>query len=160
MKISKDHVVSLAITLRDDKGEVLESSEESGPLEYLHGYDDLVPGLEAALEGLSVGDKKEVKVPPEEGYGVYDASLVAVVPREEFPVDQEMEVGMQVFGETEDDDEVPFWVSAMDDEKVTLDGNHPLAGAELHFSVEVLSIRAAEADELEHGHVHGPDSIH
>lgn len=155
--IADDLVVGLRYTLRNDAGETLDRSEDDDPLQYLHGHENIVPGLERALTGKVVGDKLVVVVSPEEGYGTRDAAGERKVPRNAFPEDVELEVGMElVMEDTSTGDEQPFWVKSVGKDVVTIDMNHPLAGVQLHFDVEVLSVRPATAEELDHGHPHGP----
>jgi FKBP-type peptidyl-prolyl cis-trans isomerase SlyD len=149
-------VVSIHYTLRDDDGDVIDSSVDSEPLDYLHGAGNIVPGLEAAMEGKAVGAKFKVTVPPADGYGERGPDPKPV-PRSAFPDDMELEPGTQLFVRGPDGEPFPVWIAGVSDEDVMLDQNHPLAGATLHFEVEVLSVRAATKDELEHGHPHGPD---
>ena len=149
-------VVSIHYTLRDDDGDVIDSSVDSEPLDYLHGAGNIVPGLEAAREGKAVGAKFKVTVPPADGYGERGPDPKPV-PRSAFPDDMELEPGTQLFVRGPDGEPFPVWIAGVSDEDVMLDQNHPLAGATLHFEVEVLSVRAATKDELEHGHPHGPD---
>lgn len=157
MTIAADKVVLIHYTLKNDDGEILDSSQEGGePLAYLHGHQNIVPGLEAALEGLKVGDSKDVVVSPEEGYGPRMDEAIQKVPQAEFPTEIPREVGLQIFAEGPGGQHFPLWIVAIDDDFVTVDGNHPLAGQTLNFSVEVVEIRDASAEELEHGHVHGP----
>lgn len=159
MQISADKVVYFHYTLRDDEQKVLDSSDGNDPLPYLHGHQNIVPGLESELEGLSVGDKKKVTVPPEQGYGERRDDAVQTVPVSELPDEIPREVGLQIFAEGPDGQHFPLWITAVTDETVTLDGNHPLAGKTLHFDVEITEVRAAEAEELEHGHVHGVGGV-
>ncbi len=150
-------VVSLAYTLRLANGEVVDYSETDDPLEYLHGSENIVPGLERELTGLQVGDTKDVEVAPVDGYGVYDPEDVEVLERGMLPKNLPLKLGM-VLGITDDDgnlsEAVVREISAKD---VTLDFNHPLAGQKLFFSVEVLDVRDATEEELAHGHPHGSD---
>ena len=155
MKIAKDCVVTLDYTLTDEDGEILDSSEGDEPLVYLHGHGDIVPGLERALNGHQVGDQVEVDVSPEDGYGDWDEDLVDVVGKEDFDDPEELEVGAQFEVDTDEGVRVAT-VIEMEGEDITVDLNHPLAGMNLHFAVKVLDVRAASAEELEHGHVHGP----
>lgn len=152
-------VVSIHYTLRDDDGDVIDSSVDAEPLDYLHGAGNIVPGLEAAMAGKAVGAKFQVTVPPADGYGERGPDPKPV-PRSAFPDDMELELGTQLFVRGPDGEPFPVWIAGVSDEDVMLDQNHPLAGATLHFEVEVLSIRAATKDELEHGHPHGPDGHH
>ncbi len=155
--IRENKVVDLVFTLKSAEGEILDQAEKDDPFTYLHGADQVVPGLEAGLQGLKVGDKKKVVVSAAEGYGELDPRLKVTASRGQFPKGVELEVGTQFETETPDGDEVVFTVCAIEGDKIHVDGNHPLAGQTLHFEVEVLSIRDATADELEHGHAHGPE---
>ncbi len=160
MRIGKDTVVSIEYTLKDDAGEVLDSSVGEDPLDYLHGHGQIVPGLERALDGKDVGEKLTVDVSPADGYGERHQDRVFAVPRGQLPKKLQPKVGMQLAAEGPDGDAMPVWIIGVDDEAVTLDGNHPLAGQTLHFAIEVKSVRAATKDELEHGHAHGEDGHH
>ncbi len=156
MQISANMVVSIDYTLTDDQGTVIDSSEGREPLAYLHGSNNIIPGLENALEGKAKGDSLQVKVSPEEGYGERSDDLTQAVPKQMFEGAEEIQVGMQFQTMTEAGPQI-VTVVAMDDETVTVDGNHPLAGENLNFDVTVVDIREASAEELEHGHVHGPE---
>ncbi len=151
--VGRDKVISIEYTLRDDGGEILDTSDGAEPLVYLHGHGNIVPGLETALEGKLEGHAAKVSVPPEEGYGVSDPELIFTEPRASF--DFEPEVGQMLEASDEDGDTYEYAVTAVTPEGVTLDGNHPLAGMTLHFDVKVVGIRDATAEELSHGHVHG-----
>lgn len=152
MKIAKHTVVTIDYTLTDDAGTVIDSSRGQAPLAYLHGLGNLIPGLESALEGQMAGASLQVRVEPEQGYGVRDQRLVQAVPREAFEGD-ELEAGMRFRARTADG-EMVFTVVEVGREEVTVDGNHPLAGVPLNFDVKVVGVRAATAEELDHGHVH------
>jgi FKBP-type peptidyl-prolyl cis-trans isomerase SlyD len=158
MTVQKDKVVSFLYTLKDDQGTILDESKEQ-PLEYLHGYKNIIKGLETALEGLSVGDKKEVKVEPTEGYGLHHDSLIETFEKSQFPEELELEPGIELQVQTPEGPMI-FSVKSIDGDKVTLDGNHPLAGETLYFSIEISDIRDAHPEEIAHGHVHGPDGHH
>ena len=156
MKIAKDTVVSLRYELIDlSGGAVLEKSNE--PISYVHGgYDGIFPTVEEALHGKNVGDKVSVKMEPDDAFGEYDHDLVRVESRDMFPKD--IEVGMQLEGGAEDDDDEDYMlytVVEITDKEVTVDGNHPLAGKTLNFNATVTDVRAATKEELDHGHVHG-----
>lgn len=159
MIIAKDSVVSLEYTLRSDSGETLDTSEGQGPLVYLQGYENIVPGLERTLAGKKKGDSLKVSVPPEEAYGPRDPRKTMEVPRSQLPPG-EPEVGMQLRGQSQAGDIIALWITAVGPDSVTVDGNHPMAGRTLHFEVTVVDVRAATAEELEHGHVHGPGGHH
>ncbi len=159
MTIAKDKVVSIDYTLKDAQGIVLDSSEGSDPMPYLHGSGTIVAGLESELEGKSVGDEISVEVSPQDGYGERDESLVADVQKESFEDADAIEIGDEL--QAESDETVYFvTVTSVEEEFITVDGNHPLAGLSLHFQVKVTDIRDATEDELAHGHVHGPGCDH
>jgi FKBP-type peptidyl-prolyl cis-trans isomerase SlyD len=155
MKISKDKVAAIHYTLKDNSGKVLDSSTGKAPLYYLHGSGNLILGMEEGLEGKVKGDKFLLRVSPEKGYGVKDASLTQKVPRSAFG-DQKVEKGMQF--QTNQGGVVTVTEVGLD--SITVDANHPLAGVELNFDVEIVEVRDASKDELSHGHVHGPDGHH
>lgn len=152
MQIAREKVATIDYTLTDEAGELLDSSEDDGPLSYLHGFGNIVPGLEAALEGKSVGDSLKVRVAPSEGYGDRDERLVQTLPRNRFP-DGDIEVGTRFHAESRGESRV-LTVTAVGERGVTVDGNHPLAGRTLSFEVTVRDIRDATEEELEHGHAH------
>ncbi len=155
MQISDNKVVSIHYTLTNDAGEVIDSSEGREPLPYLAGAGNIIAGLESALEGKSVGDKLDVRVAPEDGYGERHEQMIQEVPRSAFDGVDDIQVGMH-FQAQSDHGPVSVVVTALTDETVTVDGNHPLAGEHLNFAVEVVDVRDASEEELEHGHVHGP----
>ena len=159
MQIADNKVVSINYTLTDNTNNVIDSSEGGEPLAYLHGASNIIPGLEIALGGKTVGDKLKVTVLPEEAYGVRDEALLQVIPRDRFEPDVDIQIGMQFQTPSESGLEVVTVISVTDD-GVTVDGNHPLAGVTLLFSVEVMEVRDATEEELSHGHVHGPDGHH
>ena len=160
MKIGKDAVVSIDYRLHLGDGEVVDESEAGDPLVYLHGYEEIVPGLEKALEGKAAGDKVQAVVKPEDGYGDYDPEGLEEVPRTEFPAEMELEAGGVITGTDPDGDEVDFLVKEVKKDTVVVDFNHPMAGKTLHFDITVREVRAATKDELEHGHAHGPGHEH
>ncbi len=153
IKVGK--VVNLLYSLTNSKGEVLDRADSEAPFTYLHGAHQIVPGLENALSGLAVGDKKKVVVPPADGYGETNPDLKLTVSRSQFPKNVELEEGMQFETQTPDGHDVVFTVESIVDDKIKIDGNHPLAGQTLHFDVEVLSLRDATEEEQSHGHAHG-----
>lgn len=160
MQATKDTVVTVDYQLSLPDGEVVEKSDPSDPLVYLHGHEDIVPGLERALEGKVKGDRVQAIVPPEDAYGEYDPEGEETVDRSEFPEDLDLEVGGIITATDDEDDEVEFLIKAIDGDKVTVDFNHPMAGKTLHFDVTIRDVRAATAEEIEHGHVHGPGGAH
>jgi FKBP-type peptidyl-prolyl cis-trans isomerase SlyD len=156
--ISAGKVVALHYTLRDDQGVLIDGSADEDPLYYLHGGENIVPGLESALEGHKIGDKLSVTVLPDDGYGPREGPGPQAVPREAFPDDAELEEGMPFSVENEDGEEIELWISRIEEAEVFVDVNHPLAGVTLCFDVEVMSIRDATIEEQMHGHVHEPGS--
>jgi FKBP-type peptidyl-prolyl cis-trans isomerase SlyD len=159
MTIAQDQVVSIHYTLTDDAGEVIDSSAQGEPLSYLHGHGNLVPGLERELTGRKAGDRLQVKIAPADGYGEYDRELVQSVPRRALKGIPEVKVGMRLQAQSPEGTRA-VTVTHLAGDMVTLDGNHPLAGKNLNFAVEVTAVRAATAEELEHGHVHGAGGHH
>ena len=155
--IKKNSVVTMHYELKGDDGEILDSSQGQEPLVYLHGSNNIIIGLEEQLEGKKVGDSIVAEVAPEKGYGMPVEALVQTVSSEAFGEEiKEIELGMRFQAETEQGP-VPVVVTAIEDGMVTVDGNHPLAGKSLFFNVSIADIREASAEEIEHGHVHGPD---
>jgi FKBP-type peptidyl-prolyl cis-trans isomerase SlyD len=159
MQIADRTVASFNYTLTDDAGEVIDTSEGRSPLAYLHGAGNIVPGLEKEMAGRVAGDRFEVVVAPEEGYGQPNPMLVQTVPREAFQGVDQIEVGMEFQAQTPQGP-LSVVVSGLDQDTVTVDGNHPLAGKTLHFAIEVTDVRDASVEELAHGHVHGPGGHH
>lgn len=160
MQIADKLVVTLDYTLTDDQGSTIDSSEGRGDFAYLHGYGNIIPGLEKALTGKTVGDELNVRVEPAEGYGERMDELVQVVPRDMFETDQEISIGMQFHAQSSDGQMVVVTVTDTTDESVTVDGNHQLAGTPLNFAVKVIDIRDASEEELAHGHVHDGNCGH
>lgn len=158
--IKKDKVVALTYVLKNKQDEVLDEATKEDLFYYLHGRGQIVPGLENALDGLKIGDKKDITVTPEQGYGTPAEDLKVVVSRSKFPADTEVEVGMQFLAETTEGVKHPFTIVKLEGDKVHMDGNHPLAGETLYFAVEVFEVRDATKHELEHGHAHPPGSSH
>jgi FKBP-type peptidyl-prolyl cis-trans isomerase SlyD len=152
-QVADDVVVTIDYTLTVD-GEVLDSSEEEGPLEYLQGHQNIIPGLERELAGTKVGENKKVTVPPEDGYGETDEKAIVDVPRDEFPEDMPLEVGIELEVTDKEEHIILATIVEVGKDIVKLDTNHPLAGKTLHFEVSVLALRTATEEELAHGHVH------
>ena len=154
MIIAKESVVTMHYTLKNEAGEVLDTSAGREPLVYLHGVGGLISGLEKELEGKQANDKLNAVIPPEEAYGSRRDDLLRVVSKEGFQGEEALVEGMRVQLETDRGPAVAV-VSGIEGENVTLDLNHPLADVTLHFDVEVLNVREAEVEEIAHGHVHG-----
>lgn len=155
MQIAKHTVVAIDYVLTDDDGEVIDSSEGREPLSYLHGGSGIIPGLERELEGKQAGDALQVAVTPEDGYGERNDALRQEIPRDQFDGVDDLELGMQ-FRVDADDGPMVITIVKLEDEVVTIDGNHPLAGVNLNFAVTVRAVREATEEEIAHGHAHGP----
>ncbi|MCA9196660.1 MAG: peptidylprolyl isomerase [Pirellulaceae bacterium] len=155
MIAQENTVVSFEYTLTNPDGEVLDSSEGKDPLTYLHGAGNIIPGLEVAIAGKSAGDSLSVVVAPSDGYGERDDRQVANVPKENFAGIPNLEIGMPLEAQTPQGPRV-VRIAAINDDSVTIDANHPLAGVTLHFDVRITDVRQATPDEISHGHAHGP----
>jgi FKBP-type peptidyl-prolyl cis-trans isomerase SlyD len=153
MKITKDHVVSFDYKLTNSRAEVLDTSDDSGPLGYIHGYAHIIPGLEKALEGKQTGDSLNVVVPPVEAYGLRDDHRMGEVSRDIFPAGAEIKPGMRFRAQSQHGSDNVV-VVAVDGDTITVDANHPLAGETLTFDVTIRDVRPATPEEISHGHVH------
>jgi FKBP-type peptidyl-prolyl cis-trans isomerase SlyD len=156
MQITKNKVATFDFTVIGEDGELLDSSQELGPFSYIHGIGYLIPGLESAIEGKSSGDSFSVSVPPAQGYGERDESLLYVIPKEKFAGIGDLEVGVQLQVEDQNGTRM-VEVTKIEEDRVTLDGNHPLAGKTLNFDITIVDVRDATEEELEHGHPMGQD---
>ena len=156
MQITANKVVSIDYTLTNQQGEVIDSSSGREPLAYLQGHGNIIPGLESALEGKTAGEQLQVTIAPADGYGERDDALTQAVPRQMFENADEVQVGMQFQTMSEQGPHV-VTVVAVDSDNVTVDANHPLAGETLNFDVTVVSVRDASDEEMDHGHVYGPE---
>lgn len=152
--VAQDMVVGIDYTLRLKDGDVVDQSSAGDPLLYLHGHNNIIPGLERELVGLTVGDSKQVSVSPADGYGDYNEDEVETYPRNMFPPEITADTVVQL-RDPETDATFQAVITQIEGDDVTLDFNHPLAGQTLHFDVTIASVRAASAEELSHGHVHG-----
>ena len=153
MKIEKNKVVSINYTLTDNKGTKLDTSEGRGPLNFIHGAGQIIIGLEEALEGKVKGDKLKASIAPEKGYGLKNEEMVQQIPRAQFDASQPIEPGMQ-FNANAEGRTLIVTVTKVEDDFITIDANHPLAGETLNFDVEIMDVRDASTEELAHGHVH------
>lgn len=153
MQIANNSVVSIQYTLKNSDGQIIDQSAEGQPLTYLHGHRNIIPGLESALVEKSVGDALDVSVDPENAYGTVNPALIQEVPKEHFQGVETLEVGMRFQASTEQGP-VPVVVTKVAEDLVTVDGNHPLAGQTLNFSVKVEAIREATEEEIAHGSIH------
>lgn len=155
MEISKEKVVHIHYTLTNDAKEVLDTSDGREPLAYLQGYQNIIPGLESALEGKAKGDKLDVSIAPKDGYGEVMKELVQTVPMTQFDSPENVKVGAQFQVQMGQGMGIAT-IKEVNGDQVTLDMNHPLAGQTLHFAVEIMDVRDATDEEKQHGHVHGP----
>jgi len=154
--IADGAVVTMHYKLTLSDGQVIDSSEGQDPLAYLHGANNIVPGLEAAMGGKAAGESFEVNVAPEEGYGPRIDEAIQTVPRDRFPADATLEAGIQFQATDPDGNPLMGTITAVEGEDITVDFNHPLAGQTLNFSIEIVEVREATEEEQKHGHVHGP----
>jgi len=157
IKVESGKVVVLSYVLKDEGGEIIDETTAADPFPYLHGAENIVPGLEAALTGKLVGDKFEAVVSPREGFGERIGEP-QIVPRSAFPEGMPIEVGMQ-FIASDGESEMPVWIVGQEGDELLVDNNHPLAGVTLHFAGTILAIRDALQEELSHGHPHGVDGL-
>ena len=153
LEIQDNVVVTLDYILTVD-GEIVDKSDDTGPIQFLQGFGQIVPGLENALYGMVVGESKRVLVSPDDGYGVEDEDAYAEIPRSEFPPEIPLEVGVELQLKDQDGDVFDAYIEELREDTVLLNFNHRLAGKELEFSVKVVDLRSATEEELDHGHVH------
>lgn len=154
MQIAENTVVILDYVLKDDDGDVLDASE-NGEFAYLHGAQNIISGLESALDGKQAGDELSVHIEPKDAYGAVDPDRVQVVPRDMFEADADIQPGMQFHAQSPEGHMMVITVTEIDGDEITIDGNHAMAGMNLNFDVKVLDVREATEEELQHGHVHG-----
>lgn len=159
MQIENNKVVTLNYTLKDSEGNLLDQSED-GSFVYLHGAMNIIPGLENALAGKASGDDLSVTIAPEDGYGVRDDGRVQKVSKTMFEGGGDIQVGAQFHAQGPEGETLVVTIAEVMEDEVVVDANHPLAGKELNFDVAVIEVRDASAEELEHGHVHGPGGHH
>ena len=159
MQVADNTAVSIHYTLTNDQGEVLDTSDGGDALVYLHGSGNIISGLEAALLGKKVGDKFNVRIEPEDAYGVISEDMVQVISKDMFEGVDHIEVGMQFHADVSHGPGIVTVVN-IDGDNVTIDGNHPLAGEALTFDVEIVEVRTATKEELDHGHIHGAGCHH
>lgn len=155
MQVAKETVVSIEYTLTNPEGKVLDKSEGRGPLVYLHGARNIIPGLEAALEGKSAGDELKVTIDPENAYGLHNKQLEQQIPRSQLPPNQMVMVGQTLQAKGPNGQSFNVRITKVTNDQITVDGNHPLAGVPLTFDVKIVDVRLAGVEELAHGHAHG-----
>ncbi|GIK21328.1 MAG: peptidylprolyl isomerase [Ignavibacteriota bacterium] len=160
MPIEVNKVVTLNFTLTDDTGNVLDSTNQGGPFSYITGRGMVLPKLEEAISIMMIGTKKQLRLDAADAYGNYNEQIVQVVGKENFPKDFVLEVGMEYMASNPEGVQMPFTIIEVNDDEITIDFNHPFAGINLNFDLELLDVRDATAEELAHGHVHGPGGHH
>lgn len=160
MSIGQNKVVTMNYTLKDDTGNVIQSTEKKEPFRFMSGNKQILPKLEEEIDAMIIGSKKNVKIPAKEAYGEYTEQAIQQVKKSNFPQDVELKVGMEFISNTPEGQQIPFVVKEIKNEEVTVDFNHPLAGKDLEFDVELVDVRDATLEEVQHGHAHGPDGQH
>ena len=160
MPLAQNKAITFNYTLKDDKGNILDTTKGSSPFSFLSGNSQILPKLEDALNGMLLGSKKIVKIDAADAYGEYNEEAVQKVERTNFPKDAELQPGMQFVTNSPDGHQMPFIISEIKEDNITIDFNHPLAGKNLEFDVELLDVRDATAEEIAHGHIHGQGGHH
>jgi FKBP-type peptidyl-prolyl cis-trans isomerase SlyD len=160
MGIESNKVVTINFTLKDSEGNLIESTENMEPFSYISGNNQILPKLEDAVNQMLIGAKKDVLINASDGYGEYSEAAVQQIDKKEFPEDIKLVEGMQLIANSPDGKKMPFIINKIEENEVTVDFNHPLAGKNLEFNVELLDVRDATPEELTHGHVHGPGGHH
>jgi FKBP-type peptidyl-prolyl cis-trans isomerase SlyD len=160
MPLKSNQVVTMNFILKDDAGNVLDSTEGNEPFSFISGGNQILPKLEEKVGEMLIGSKKEVVLNPEDGYGIYQEDAVRIVKRTEFPEDIEIGKGMSFLAKSPQGKDMQFLVKEINGDDITVDFNHPLAGKTLHFNLELLNLRDATQEELDHGHVHGAGGHH
>ncbi len=160
MTVKKDAVVEMHYTLKNDAGDVIDTSSGKAPMPFLQGHGNIIPGLEKALEGMKVGESCDVSVKPEDAYGVHHPEGIQEIPMEALQGIENLEVGMELQSQDEQGNPFIVRVEKINEETVTINANHPLAGETLHFNVSIESVREATKEELSHGHVHTGSCSH
>ncbi len=160
MALDANKIVTINFILKDEDGNVLESTENMEPFSFISGNNQILPKLEEAVNQMLIGTKRDVKVQAAEGYGEYNESAIQQVDKNEFPEDVKLEEGMRMIANSPDGKQMPFIVNKIEEKEVTIDFNHPLAGKNLEFNVELVDVRDATPEELAHGHVHGAGGHH
>jgi FKBP-type peptidyl-prolyl cis-trans isomerase SlyD len=160
MTVKKDKVVEMHYTLKNNAGDVIDSSKGKEPMPFIQGHGNIIPGLESALEGMKIGESCDVSVKPEDGYGEHHLEAIQEIPMEALQGIDNLEVGMELQSQDEQGNPFIVHIKSINEDTVTIDANHPLAGETLHFSVSIENVREATKDELDHGHVHSGSCSH
>ena len=160
MSLENPKVITFNFTLKDESGNVLDTTSNSQPLSFLKGSNQIIPKLEEALDEMIIGSKKNVKIPAKEAYGEYSDHAIQTLKKEQFPDGANLNVGVSYVANSPDGKQMPFVITDVKENDVTVDFNHPLAGKDLEFDVELVDKRDATPEEVQHGHVHGPGGHH
>ncbi len=160
MALNSDQVVTINFTLQDDEGIVIDSTKDSTPFSFISGRNQILPKLEEAISVMLIGSSKNILLSAADGYGEFKDEAVQTVKKDAFPEGSNIEEGMSYVANSPEGHQMPFVITKIDGDDITLDFNHPLAGRNLNFDVELLDVRNASAEELDHGHVHGADGHH
>ena len=160
MALQVNKVVTFNYVLKDENGELLDSTEKGGPFSFISGNHQILPGLEEAIGNMIIGSKKNIKPAAADAYGEYDENAVQKINRSLFPEEAELEIGMTYFAHSPEGQHLQFVITKIENEDITVNFNHPLAGKNLEFDVELLDVRDATPEEISHGHVHGPGGHH
>jgi len=155
MPLKSNQVITIIFTLKDSDGNIIEATTKERPFSFISGGNQVLPKLEDTLGQMLIGSKRTIVLSPEDAYGDYDDSALQQVSRSEFPDDTDIQEGMTFIADSPDGQQLPFLIKKIEEENITIDFNHPLAGQTLTFDLELLSLRDATIEELGHGHVHG-----
>lgn len=160
MALQDNQVVTINFTLKDEDGNVIESTTKEQPFSFISGNQQILPKLENQVSSMLIGSKKTIVLEPEEAYGVYKDTSIQTVKRNDFPEGTKLEIGLGFVADTPEGQQLPFVIKTIENDDITIDFNHPLAGHTLTFDIELLELREATKDELAHGHVHGGNGHH
>ena len=160
MAIGQNKVVTMNYTLKDGQGNVVQTTDNKEPFQFMSGNKQILPKLEEEIDAMIIGSKKNVKIPAKEAYGEYSEQAVQQVKKENFPANVKLKTGMEFMANSPEGHQMPFVIKEIKNEEVTVDFNHPLAGMDLEFDVELVDVRDATLEEMQHGHVHGPNGNH
>jgi FKBP-type peptidyl-prolyl cis-trans isomerase SlyD len=160
MAFGQNKVITLNYTLKDNEGNIIQTTSNGETFQFLSGNQQILPKLEFEIENMIIGSKKNVKIPTNEAYGEYSEKAVQQVNKNNFPKDIDLQVGMEFITNSPEGHQMPFVIANIQNEEVTIDFNHPLAGKDLEFDVELIDVREATVEEMQHGHVHGPGGHH
>lgn len=160
MPLKKNQVVTITFELKNRDGKIIEATSKDNPFSFISGADQVLPMLEHNIGEMLIGSKRVVVLEPENAYGIYEEDAIQVVDRSEFPQESELKVGMEFIADTPDGGQMPFTIKSINENNIELDFNHPLAGLQLTFDIELLNLRDATQEELAHGHVHGAGGHH